>query len=294
MNSEDFRLHIQKKGHKENEKKTGQIVDEKHVSPNTSSEKDEENIKAGMNGDVNIKSFVASPLVLMNENRNMSEASPTMISSNAENAIKMKTIRQSTEDKVLNPISKTEEKAASINKSANNQPRVPLYSNGLKASGTNSEVSSSSDSVIAPKENIETMKNEKPNIAVDLSKIIRTSDVREPIKIEMENLMSRRDRVNVEAKIIHVLSSHFKSIDPTLKVIPVGSSRYGFGGMSTDLNLLIKTGKKLFAFYFSTFKITIFADQKIHNPLKKLNIGRKKNVFFRWTKSHVELVIKFI
>lgn len=94
-------------------------------------------------------------------------------------------------------------------------------------------------SCLAPKES-----DPKPSLVKKLENLIKIEDVSKTAKIDMISLLSRSaDRVMYEVKIMELLSFYFSAYDSTIKVVPFGSSTYGFGSMRTDFNLLIKIGE---------------------------------------------------
>lgn len=61
---------------------------------------------------------------------------------------------------------------------------------------------------------------------------------------EAAELLARsQTRIEWENKILHSLISLLKSFDPMLKLEPIGSSIYGFGGSKTNFNVFINTSK---------------------------------------------------
>lgn len=82
------------------------------------------------------------------------------------------------------------------------------------------------------------------NSQMTLGDLIRTDTCMEAISQEMVDLMTRTDeRVNAEADILAIMNQSIQLFDPTLKVIPFGSSAYGFSGSKTNYDLLIDTRK---------------------------------------------------
>lgn len=90
------------------------------------------------------------------------------------------------------------------------------------------------------------MSSPQSSTPAKLENIIKIDDVYKKIPAEMNSLLSRPFfRVQHETQIINKLSFYFSIIDSKLKVIPFGSSTYGFGGQKTNFNILIKTGKNV-------------------------------------------------
>lgn len=90
------------------------------------------------------------------------------------------------------------------------------------------------------------MSSSQSSTKAKLENIIKIDDVYKQIPAEMNGLLSRPFfRVQHETQIINKLSFYFSIIDSKLKVIPFGSSTYGFGGQKTNFNILIKTGKNV-------------------------------------------------
>lgn len=64
------------------------------------------------------------------------------------------------------------------------------------------------------------------------------------IKIEMSEMLSRsKSRINSEQGIIKMLTFFVLTYDASIKLTPFGSVTYGFGGSSTNFNILISSGK---------------------------------------------------
>lgn len=66
------------------------------------------------------------------------------------------------------------------------------------------------------------------------------------IATEAKNLETRNDeRVFKEARILEILRHYLLDFDPSLNALPFGSTTYGFGGFSTNFNILVDTSKYL-------------------------------------------------
>lgn len=52
------------------------------------------------------------------------------------------------------------------------------------------------------------------------------------------------ERITHEMDLVQLLGRHLKAFDSKLELMPFGSSTYGFGGCSTDFNILVSTGMK--------------------------------------------------
>lgn len=79
------------------------------------------------------------------------------------------------------------------------------------------------------------------NTSKKLEDIIQKNNVSDAAVARMKELLSRsQDRIQNESKIIETFSNFFIKIDPTSKVVPFGSSTYGFGGLKTNFNILLK------------------------------------------------------
>lgn len=89
------------------------------------------------------------------------------------------------------------------------------------------------------------MNSPQSSTPAKLENIINIDDVYKQIPAEMNSLLSRPlFRVQHETQIINKLSFYFSIIDSKLKVMPFGSSTYGFGSQKTNFNILIKTGNE--------------------------------------------------
>lgn len=80
----------------------------------------------------------------------------------------------------------------------------------------------------------------KPAAKKKLEDVIKVDTITKLIKIEMDDILTRStSRIKNEQGIVKLLSAYV----PTIKLTPFGSVTYGFGGASTDFNILINSGK---------------------------------------------------
>lgn len=79
---------------------------------------------------------------------------------------------------------------------------------------------------------------------VQLKDVIQIDKVLQAMATEMIDFASRTQiRVQNEADIMNKIVPYLKEVDITLKTMKFGSSRYGFGGLKTNLNVLVNAGK---------------------------------------------------
>lgn len=80
---------------------------------------------------------------------------------------------------------------------------------------------------------------------VQLEDVIQIDKVLHLMTAEMIDFASRTQiRVQNEAEIMNKIVPYLKVVDNTLKTMKFGSTRYGFGGSKTNLNVLVNAGKK--------------------------------------------------
>lgn len=85
------------------------------------------------------------------------------------------------------------------------------------------------------------------SVPLTLGDWIRTDQCLKAISLEMADFLNRSEqRITFESEILAILSQSVHFFDPALKVLPFGSTDYGFGGSKTNYNLLIDTRKSLF------------------------------------------------
>ncbi|XP_055323571.1 uncharacterized protein LOC129578676 isoform X2 [Sitodiplosis mosellana] len=78
---------------------------------------------------------------------------------------------------------------------------------------------------------------------VKLEDVVKTDEMSKAITAEMIDFVSRtKTRIHNEALILKTLIGHFNVFDSKVQVMPFGSSTYGFGGSSTNFNILANAG----------------------------------------------------
>lgn len=104
---------------------------------------------------------------------------------------------------------------------------------------------------IVPKHKLSTVNIETPSSSTTskpTKSLIDSSNINEvavSIKTTAINIIFRTmERISHEMDIIGFLTRHLKAFDSKLELMPFGSSTYGFGGFSTDFNILVSTGSK--------------------------------------------------
>lgn len=89
-----------------------------------------------------------------------------------------------------------------------------------------------------------TKSNEIPKHADNLTNMIDTEEISRKIVDKAINFMFRSvQRISLEVQILNLFLHHLKGFDSSLQILPFGSSTYGFGGSSTDFNILVIAGK---------------------------------------------------
>lgn len=125
----------------------------------------------------------------------------------------------------------------------------------------------SSNMTTLPVQDLKTLNNSKENVPLKKQEnIIQMVYVTNSAVDQMKELLERSEsRIQHEAEIIATLSHFFIKIDSTLKVVPFGSSTFGFGSLRTNFNILLKisSSKKnasleCFTFFFNLFSIFFF------------------------------------
>lgn len=82
------------------------------------------------------------------------------------------------------------------------------------------------------------------NSVKKLEDIISINDVLQLTQIEMDQILSpSTSRIKSEQEIIEKLSSLLLNIDSAITITKFGSVTYGFGGTSTNFNILVTAGK---------------------------------------------------
>lgn len=113
--------------------------------------------------------------------------------------------------------------------------KVVSSNNALNDSGNNSPGSRASSIVDIPASRVSTMK---------LADVIDANQFPPAIIAAAIDLTSRtHQRISHEIQIIIILMGQLKKLDSALRVMPFGSTRYGFGGPNTNFNILIDAGK---------------------------------------------------
>lgn len=80
----------------------------------------------------------------------------------------------------------------------------------------------------------------------NLKSLVQETNIFKRIASEAKCLETRNDdRIYKEARILEILRHFLQMFDPEINIFPFGSSTYGFGGSSTNLNILIDTSKAL-------------------------------------------------
>lgn len=78
-----------------------------------------------------------------------------------------------------------------------------------------------------------------------LKNVINIEPVSQAISSKTVDLINRMvGRCFYEIEIVALLTRYLKIFNSTLKVMPFGSATYGFGGSSTNFNILVNAGNK--------------------------------------------------
>lgn len=86
---------------------------------------------------------------------------------------------------------------------------------------------------------------------VKLEDVIKTDKAALTIATEMIHFVSRtKARINNESQILKKLAGYLNEFDFKVQLVPFGSATYGFGGLSTNFNLLANTGIQQFSIFF--------------------------------------------
>lgn len=108
------------------------------------------------------------------------------------------------------------------------------------------------------------------SIAENFTNVIDTEEISRNIVDKAINFMFRSvQRISIEVQILNLLLHHLKGFDSSLQIVPFGSATYGFGGSSTDFNILViaETGNKYIlcrVFLYSENSIIYYNRMKIH------------------------------
>lgn len=94
--------------------------------------------------------------------------------------------------------------------------------------------------------NIGTPSSSTPSkMSTSLINLINIDEVSVSIKTTAIDFIFRTmERISHEFDIVGLLQRHLKAFDSKLEMMPFGSATYGFGGRSTDFNILVNTGTK--------------------------------------------------
>lgn len=65
-------------------------------------------------------------------------------------------------------------------------------------------------------------------------------------------------RIAHEKEIVKLLMVQLMKFDSTLRLLPIGSTTYGFGGSNTNFNILINAGNQNFACVLSIYVLENF------------------------------------
>lgn len=90
----------------------------------------------------------------------------------------------------------------------------------------------------------------KPAAMKKLEDVIEVDTITKHAKIEMDEILTPTSRAKKEQEIVDLLTFFMATFVPSIKFTPFGSTTYGFGGTSTNLNILASSGKiKLLALF---------------------------------------------
>lgn len=118
--------------------------------------------------------------------------------------------------------------------------RVVSSNNAHNDSGNSSPGSKESSIVDIPASRVSTMK---------LADVIDVNQFTPAIIATAIDLTSRtHQRISHENQILNHLMGQFRKFDSSLRIMPFGSTTYGFGGSNTNFNILIDAGKNLACF----------------------------------------------
>lgn len=82
-------------------------------------------------------------------------------------------------------------------------------------------------------------------ITVNLKNCINADHVSRAVTAKIIDLTNRTaQRISNEKQIADLLTGHLKQIDSTVRLVPFGSTTYGFGGANTNFNILIDSSKR--------------------------------------------------
>lgn len=77
-----------------------------------------------------------------------------------------------------------------------------------------------------------------------LENVIKTDEAALAIATEMIHFVSRtKTRIHNESQILNTLAGYLNGFDCKVQLVPFGSATYGFGGSSTNFNVLANTGE---------------------------------------------------
>lgn len=84
-----------------------------------------------------------------------------------------------------------------------------------------------------------------PPMRVSTMKLVDVIDVNQFPRTIITTAISRtHHRITHENQIIKLLTNYLKKFDYSLRMMPFGSSTYGFGGSNTNFNVLINARKQ--------------------------------------------------
>lgn len=113
-----------------------------------------------------------------------------------------------------------------------------------------------------------------------LEDVIRTDKATLAIATEMIHFVSRtKSRIHNESQIMNTLAGYLNGFDCKVQLVPFGSATYGFGGSSTNFNLLANTGEfvcipKCLLSMYPNFPIITGGSEK--SPLTLMSSFEKK------------------
>lgn len=122
-------------------------------------------------------------------------------------------------------------------------------------------------------------------IHVNLGNCINVGHISRAVTAKIIDLTNRTvERISNEKQILELLTGYSNEIDSSVRLVPFGSTTYGFGGAQTNLNILIDSSKRN----------TIQYSQSTITKSRRFSQNNSIYIYFRWLNSRSQIGIALI